>query len=151
MLLTMQTGTSVCSRIQKSFSIWLCSPVLCHCVSQHSNPTIQTPVCTCSITSYILVLSDSRELLLLSNCCCKVLMPGAVGCCKGWKFLRSLVQRFPYQKQRTTDQKIPRACLSVSANMKIWCVLPIAKWGKVLASYTEPSCFLQQNLLCYSI
>lgn len=126
-----------------------CAVPLCQSAQQANDTEVSVHM---QYTSYFLVLSDSCELLLLSNCCGKVLlMPGAVGCCKGWKFLRSLVQQFPYQKQRTTDQKTPRACLSVSANMKIWCVLPIAKRGKVLASYTEPSCFLQQNLLCYFI
>lgn len=64
-------------------------------------------------------------------------MPAATGDCKRQKFLGSLVQQFPYHKQRATDKKILRACLSVPVNMKICCAPPTAKRGKVLESYTD--------------
>lgn len=142
-LSAMQTGTSACSRIQRSFSVRLRSPVVsAQCNETHSACTGRSE----------LAAFRHFPMLLLGNCCCKVLlMPGAAGCCKGRKLLGSLVQQFPYRKQRTTDQRIARACLSVPVNMKIWCALPTAKWGKVLASYTESPSFLQHNLLCYFI
>lgn len=45
------------------------------------------------------------------------------------KFLGSLVQQFPYHKQRATDKKILRACLSVPVNMKICCAPPTVRKG----------------------
>lgn len=54
-------------------------------------------------------------------------MPAATGNFKRQKFLGSLVQQFPYHKQRATDKKILRACLSVPVNVKICRAPPTAK------------------------
>lgn len=74
--------------------------------SQHSRAVRhQSAVGACSTFSYILGLPDLGQMSLLGSCCCEVLlMPKAIGCCKRQKFLGSLVQQFPYHKQRATDE-----------------------------------------------
>lgn len=54
-------------------------------------------------------------------------MPEAAGCFKGMKIPGQSSLVTALSEQRTTAQKIPRACLSVPVNMKIQCALPTAK------------------------
>lgn len=127
-MLMMRTGTSVCSRTQEIFPSGLAAQGCSG--SQHSSAMRhQSAVGACSTFSYILGLPDLGQMSLLSNCCCceVLLMPTAIGCCKRQKLLGSLVQQFPYHKQRATDKRILRACLSVPVNMKICCAPPTAK------------------------
>lgn len=127
-MLKVQTGTSVCSRPQENFSVGLAAQ--CCSGSQHSSAMRHQPVLgVCSTFSFILGLPDLGQMSLLS-CCCEVLLqvlPAATGSCERQKSLGSLVQQFPYHKQRATVKKILKACLSVPVNMKIRCAPPIAK------------------------
>lgn len=127
-MLTMQTG-QVFAAEPGRISPWDSQPSAALAASTDTLGQ-QSVVGVCGTFSCIWGLTDSVQMSLFSSCCSEVLlMPAATCCCKRQKFLGSLVQQFPYHKQRATDKKILRACLSVPVNMKICYAPPTVRKG----------------------